>query len=117
MAGQRPFSTFGGESRDANKIQDNVDRVLAPIVEHPLLQGNVVGPAPVQGHPSGSALYHGLGHKVSGWICIDHQGFATGSANYGSTPTFWRVDQSYTNTSSYLILTASFDTTGSFYIF
>jgi hypothetical protein len=62
----QPFRKIYTDSTDLNRVQDNVDLVLSPVLANKLLSGNLIQSQQIL--TTGTSIPHGLGRKHIGYI-------------------------------------------------
>ena len=101
------FDTLVLSDRELTRLQDNVDRVLNPLVGLPLIQGQLLTGVALQSAVT-TNVQHKLGRRLQGW-CV---------ADINANATVWR-DAAATNPSpnAILQLKCSADCTVSLWVF
>jgi hypothetical protein len=88
---------------DVNQLQINVKRTFTPLINNPLLGGNILQATLVVGD---NQISHGLNRTLQGWIIVDRNGASSIYRNQGTQ-----------NPSQILVLNSSAAVTVSLYVF
>lgn len=59
------FTKLQGDDRESNQVQDNIQRVLQPVLNNPILNGTLL--KTVKLTVGANAINHGLGRALVGW--------------------------------------------------
>jgi hypothetical protein len=65
----KAFKVIGTEDKDFNKLQDNIDQVLTPVLNCPLIDGVLVKDLCLQAGVS-NEISHKLDRKPLGWMIV-----------------------------------------------
>lgn len=66
----RAFRKFGSDSDEMNRVQDNVEIALEPLIISPIIDGVLISASLVAGV---NTVNHKLGRKPQGWILVAPQ--------------------------------------------
>lgn len=69
------------QDQDVNQLQINIKKVLTPLINNPLLGGNVLQSTLATGD---NKISHGLNRALQGWVIVDVNGITDVYRNQGN---------------------------------